>query len=53
MPGGDTDTVACIAGAIAEALYGMPEDVITRARAYLTADLDRVASDFASRTAIP
>ena len=52
MPGGDTDTVACIAGAIAEALYGMPEQIVSGARLYLTADLGRVASDFASRTVI-
>ena len=52
MPGGDTDTVACIAGAIAEVLYGMPEQIVSGARLYLTADLGRVASDFASRTVI-
>ena len=26
--GGDTDTIACIAGSIAEAYYGIPEDLI-------------------------
>lgn len=49
MPGGDTDTVASIAGAVAEALHGMPAQMISRARTYLTHDLDFVVSDFMSR----
>ena len=27
--GGDSDTQACIAGGIAEACYGMPDDIVT------------------------
>ena len=27
--GGDSDTQACIAGGIAEAFYGMPDDIVT------------------------
>lgn len=37
--GGDTDTLACIAGAVAEALHGLPPMVADTARSYLTEDL--------------
>jgi ADP-ribosylglycohydrolase len=40
--GGDTDTVACITGGLAEALYGLPEEIAGQARAYLTDDLKAV-----------
>ena len=33
--GGDGDTQACIAGAIAEAFYGIPEDIREQAMEYL------------------
>ena len=33
--GGDTDTLACITGGIAEALYGLPPDIAAQARGYL------------------
>ena len=33
--GGDSDTQACIAGGIAEAFYGMPDDIITQIADYL------------------
>ena len=33
--GGDSDTIACITGGIAEALYGIPEDIRSQAMAYL------------------
>nr|QQZ48893.1 ADP-ribosylglycohydrolase family protein [Phenylobacterium glaciei] len=39
--GGDTDTLACIAGAVAEAIYGVPEAIAAKARTYLTPDLAR------------
>jgi ADP-ribosyl-[dinitrogen reductase] hydrolase len=44
--GGDTDTVACIAGAVAEAAYGLPDSVATAARRYLTEDLRAVLVRF-------
>ncbi len=44
--GGDTDTIACIAGGLAEALYGLPEDIAAQARAYLTDDLKAVVARF-------
>ena len=37
--GGDTDTIAYIAGDLAEALHGLPEDVAEQAKTYLTDDL--------------
>jgi len=37
--GGDTDTLACIAGAVAEALHGLPPEIATQARNELTPDL--------------
>ncbi|HEV2746574.1 MAG TPA: ADP-ribosylglycohydrolase family protein [Allosphingosinicella sp.] len=37
--GGDTDTLACIAGAAAEAIHGVPGDIAAAARMYLTGDL--------------
>lgn len=44
--GGDTDTLACIAGAVAEARFGVPGPIAARARGYLTADLVDVLERF-------
>ncbi len=44
--GGDTDTIACIAGGLAEALFGLPEEIAAQARAYLTDDLKAVVAQF-------
>jgi ADP-ribosylglycohydrolase len=33
--GGDSDTQACIAGGIAEAFYGIPDDIIIEAAKYI------------------
>jgi ADP-ribosylglycohydrolase len=44
--GGDTDTLACIAGAVAEAMHGLPADIANRARGYLTDDLRAVLERF-------
>jgi ADP-ribosylglycohydrolase len=45
--GGDSDTQACIAGAIAEAFYGrVPSSVREQVRARLPADLREVADRF-------
>ena len=49
MGGGDTDTVACIAGAVAEALYGIPDEIGKIARSYLTQELDAVIDNFLSK----
>lgn len=37
--GGDSDTLACIAGGIAEALYGLPEGVREKARLFVPEDM--------------
>jgi len=44
--GGDTDTLACIAGGVAEARHGLPGDVAVRSRSHLTADLAAVLARF-------
>jgi len=44
--GGDTDTLACIAGSVAEALYGLPDDIAETARGHLTEDLRDVLDRF-------
>lgn len=37
--GGDSDTVAAIAGGVAEALFGIPEEIATRGWGYLQPDM--------------
>lgn len=49
--GGDTDTLACIAGAVAEAIHGVPDKIATRSTAYLTEDLSDVLDRFWARDA--
>jgi ADP-ribosyl-[dinitrogen reductase] hydrolase len=44
--GGDTDTLACITGAVAEAIHGIPAEVADAARSYLTEDLMAVLTGF-------
>ena len=44
--GGDSDTIAAITGAIAEAYYGIPDDIRQRAWAYVPDDLRKVVIDF-------
>ncbi len=40
--GGDTDTIACSVGGIAETMFGLPDEIAATARAYLTEDLRTV-----------
>ena len=40
--GGDTDTVACIAGSIAEAFYGVPEALKAECRRRLPQEMNRI-----------
>ena len=48
--GGDSDTLACIAGAVAEAFYGgVPEAIRAEVQARLTPDLWRVVEAFEHR----
>jgi ADP-ribosylglycohydrolase len=44
--GGDTDTLACIAGAVAEVVHALPRGIADTARAYLTDDLSAVLERF-------
>ena len=44
--GGDADTLACIAGAVAEAFYGVPEAIRTETQVPLPPDLRAVTEAF-------
>ena len=44
--GGDSDTIAAIAGGIAEALFGIPEEIKTEAWAYLPTDIRELTTRF-------
>lgn len=44
--GGDSDTIACITGSIAEALFGMPKEIVEKARSYLPDDMIEVLDRF-------
>ena len=46
--GGDTDTLGAIAGAIAEAKWGVPEDIITQAMVFIPEDISNVIKRFAN-----
>lgn len=47
--GGDCDTLTCIAGSIAEAFYGVPEDMIAECRKRLPKDMQAVLNRFAEK----
>jgi ADP-ribosylglycohydrolase len=48
--GGDSDTIACIAGGIAEAFYGgVPPDIVKKVRSILDERLNRVVDEFIHR----
>jgi ADP-ribosyl-[dinitrogen reductase] hydrolase len=47
--GGDSDTLACMAGGIAEALYGVPMGIAQRSQEYLPAQMLEVLSRLYSR----
>lgn len=44
--GGDTDTLGAIAGAMAEAYWGIPLDILTGGLGYLTEDISQIADRF-------
>ena len=44
--GGDTDTLCAIAGAVAEAFWGIPDDIADKAKMYLTDDITAVLDRF-------
>jgi len=49
--GGDSDTLACITGGIAQAYYGVPAEIADRAMSILNEDLRGVTGRFMSNTA--
>jgi len=52
--GGDSDTLACISGSIAEALYGgVPGVLADRARLHLTPALEKIVDEFSARVNLP
>ena len=44
--GGDTDTLAAIAGAIAEAFWGIPVSIVIKGMEYIPGDIDEVIDRF-------
>jgi ADP-ribosylglycohydrolase len=48
--GGDSDTIAAITGSIAEAYYGIPQNVKVQALKYLPEDIKKVLSNFNQQT---
>ena len=44
--GGDSDTIAAIAGGIAEAMFGLPKEIAKQGWDYLPEDMQAVARDF-------
>lgn len=51
--GGDSDTVACMAGGIAEALFGIPDDLAADIKAELPAEMLRVLEQLYERADAP
>ena len=47
--GGDSDTLACITGGIAEAFYGIPEEMAQAAKALLPEDLLTILETFEAK----
>ncbi len=44
--GGDSDTLACMAGGIAEAFYGIPENMKKKAFTFIPGDMKKVIKNF-------
>lgn len=44
--GGDTDTLACVAGSVAEAIHGVPQEIAIKARRRLPPDLLAILKEF-------
>jgi ADP-ribosylglycohydrolase len=44
--GGDVDTIACMAGGIAAAYYGVPDEIIKEVAAYLPQDIIEIVNEF-------
>lgn len=48
--GGDSDTIACVAGSIAEAMHGLPDDIADIARGYLNNEFLEILDQFEKAT---
>lgn len=46
LVGGDSDTIACMTGAIAGAYYGVPDYIVRQAMSYLPSDLAEIVVKF-------
>ena len=44
--GGDSDTIACITGGIAETFYGVPEEITAEGQKFLPAEFQLIAERF-------
>ncbi|WP_395660109.1 ADP-ribosylglycohydrolase family protein [Aestuariivirga sp.] len=44
--GGDTDTLACVAGSVAEAIHGVPQEIAIKAKRRLPPDLLAILKEF-------
>lgn len=51
--GGDSDTIACIAGSIAEALYGVPQAIREQVLSYLPEKFKALMNRFEEKFGIP
>jgi ADP-ribosyl-[dinitrogen reductase] hydrolase len=47
--GGDSDTIGAITGSIAQAMFGIPDEIVARGRSYLTDDINHVVDRFNER----
>lgn len=47
--GGDSDTIGCITGSIAEAYYGIPAEMRDKAEGYLSAEFKALLTEFEGR----
>ena len=47
--GGDSDTIGCITGSIAEALYGIPKDIYNQGLSYLNEEFLSIVKEFEAK----
>ena len=47
--GGDSDTIGCITGSIAEPLFGIPDDIRQKGMSYLPQELKDVVEEFENK----
>lgn len=50
--GGDADTQACIAGSIAEAMFGIPTELLERSHSFLVPEMAAICVEFDSAVAL-